>query len=68
MSLLLSIRSQDGLSFITRNDAWALSTAQCLLKHLGRFGAPLQLRSDNGPHFIAEVIKEFLSLIGTQHC
>jgi hypothetical protein len=24
--------------------------------------------SDNGPHFIAEVIKEFLSLVGTQHC
>jgi Chromo (CHRromatin Organisation MOdifier) domain len=38
------------------------------LKHFGRFGAPLQLRSDNGPHFIAEVIKEFLALAGTQHC
>jgi transposase InsO family protein len=49
-------------------DASALSTAQCLLQHFGRFGAPLQLRSDNGPHFIAEVIKEFLTLIGTQHC
>ena len=24
--------------------------------------------SDNGPHFIADVIKEFLSLIGIQHC
>jgi transposase InsO family protein len=46
--------------------ASALSTAQCLLKHFGRFGAPLQLRSDNGPHFIAEVIKEFLSLLRTQ--
>jgi RNase H-like domain found in reverse transcriptase/Integrase core domain len=49
-------------------DASALSTAQCLLKHLSRFGAPLQLRSDNRPHFNAEVIKEFLSLVGTQHC
>jgi transposase InsO family protein len=38
------------------------------LKHIGRFGAPLQLRSDNGPHFIAEVIREFLALVGTQHC
>jgi hypothetical protein len=38
------------------------------LIHFGRFGAPLQLRADNGPHFIAEVIKEFLSLVGTQHC
>jgi transposase InsO family protein len=51
-----------------KKDASALSAAQCLLKHFGRFGAPLQLRSDNGPHFIAEVIKEFLALVGTQHC
>ena len=61
------MRSQDGLSFITK-DASALSTTQYLLKHFGRFGAPLQLRSDNGAHFIAEVIKVFLSHIGTQHC
>ena len=49
-------------------DATALSAAQCLLKHFGRFGAPHQLRSDNGPHFVAEVIREFLLLIGTTHC
>jgi hypothetical protein len=37
-------------------DATALSTAKCLLQHLGRFGAPLQLRSDNGPtmHFLSD--------------
>jgi transposase InsO family protein len=49
-------------------DNTALSTAKCLLQHFGRFGAPSQLRSDNGPHFIADVIREFLSLVGTQHC
>ena len=49
-------------------DATTLSTAKCLLQYFGRFSAPLQLRSDNGPHFISEVIKEFLTLIGTQHC
>jgi hypothetical protein len=38
------------------------------LKHFGRFGATLQLRSDNGPYFIAEVIKEFSALVGTQRC
>ena len=37
-------------------DATALSTAECLLQHFGRFRAPRQLRSDNGPHFIADVI------------
>ena len=29
-------------------DATALSAAECLLKSFGRFGAPHQLRSDNG--------------------
>ena len=43
-------------------DATSLSAAECLLKHFSRFGAPHQLRSDNGPHFIAGVIREFLHL------
>ena len=42
--------------------------AECLLKHSGRFGAPHQLPSDNGPHFIAEIIREFLLLVGVKHC
>ena len=45
-------------------DATSLSAAECLLKHFGRFGAPHQLRSDNGPNFIAE---EFLQVIGVSH-
>ena len=44
--------------------ATALSAAKCLLKH---FGAPHQRRSDNGPHFIADIIREFLHLIGVSH-
>ena len=32
-----------------------------------RFKAPHHLPSDNGPHFIAEVIREFLFLIGVSH-
>ena len=40
-------------------DATSQTTAECLLKHFGRFGAPRQLRSDRGPHFIAEVIEQF---------
>jgi hypothetical protein len=49
-------------------DATAASAAKSLLQHFGRFGAPSQLRSDNGPHFIADVIREFLSLVGVEHC
>ena len=48
-------------------DATAQSTAQCLLQHFGRLGAPRQLRSDQGPHLIAEVIEQFLTLVGVEH-
>ena len=48
-------------------DATALSAAECLLKHFGRFGASHQFRSDNGPHFIAYVIRKFLHLIRVSH-
>ena len=41
-------------------DATSLSAAECPIKHFGRFGAPRQLRSDNGPHFIAEIIRRWL--------
>ena len=49
-------------------NATAVSASKCLLQHFGRFGAPHQIRSDNGPHFVADVIREFLQLVGTEHC
>ena len=48
-------------------DTTSLSAAECHLNHFGRFGAPHQLRSDNGPHFIGDIIREFLRLIGVTH-
>jgi transposase InsO family protein len=39
-----------------------------LFQHLVRFGAPTQIRSDRRSHFVNEVIKEFLPLVGTQYC
>jgi transposase InsO family protein len=44
------------------------NSAICLLQHFGRFGAPAQVRSDRGSHFVNSVIREFLTLIGTEHC
>ena len=44
------------------------SSALCLLQHFGRFGAPAQVRSDRGSHFVNSIIREFLMLIGTEHC
>jgi hypothetical protein len=44
------------------------SAAQHLFQYFGRFGAPTQLLSDRGSHFVNEVIEEFTSLVGTEHC
>jgi transposase InsO family protein len=49
------------------DQATAMAAAGHLLQHFGRFGAPTQLRSDRGSHFVNSVIKEFLPLVGTQH-
>ena len=48
--------------------ATAELAAQRLLEHIGRFGAPSQLLSDRGSHFVNEVISELLQVVGTQHC
>jgi hypothetical protein len=44
------------------------SAAEHLFQNFGRFWAPTQLLSDRGSHFMYRVIKEFISLIGTEHC
>jgi transposase InsO family protein len=49
-------------------DATATSAAKSLFQHFGRFGAPYQLRSDSGPHFVVDLVAEFSSLVGVQHC
>lgn len=42
----------------------AEATAKALLHQLGRYGAPSQIKSDNGPHFVNKVIEELLKLVG----
>ena len=37
------------------------------MQHFGRFGSPSFIRSDNGPHFVNELIKLFLLATGTEH-
>ncbi len=44
----------------------AKNAAYFLFQHFGRFGAPTQIRSDRGSHFVNETIKQFLGLVGTQ--
>jgi hypothetical protein len=49
------------------DNATAQEAARCLLEHFGRYGAPAQILSDNGSHFVNETIKEFLTHVGTEH-
>lgn len=48
-------------------DATAKSACTALIEHVGRYGAPRILRSDNGPHFANQVIDEFQIIAGTTH-
>jgi transposase InsO family protein len=56
------------LELFHSTEATAIKAAEFLFQHFGRFGAPTQLQSDRGSHFVNKVIKEFLPLVGTQHC
>ena len=46
----------------------AKETGHALYQHVGRFGAPVQILSDRGSHFVNHVITELLNYIGTEHC
>ena len=43
------------------------TAAKCLLEHIGRFGSPSQLLSDNGSQFVNSIIKEVCDMIDTEH-
>ena len=50
---------------IKNNDA--LSTAEALYENYGRFGAPEELKSDNGSEYVNELIELFNERVGVKH-
>ena len=48
-------------------DNTAKSAARALLNHIGRYGQPHQIKSDNGPSYAANIIAELVDLLGTEH-
>jgi transposase InsO family protein len=38
-----------------------------LLDHIGRFGCPTAIQSDNGSQFVNELVEELLRIVGTEH-
>jgi hypothetical protein len=47
--------------------ASANDTIQSLIQLFCRFGVPLQLMSDCGPHFTASIVKKINELLGIGH-
>ena len=45
----------------------AKHTARMLIRHIGIFGCPSQIVSDRGTHFTAAIIRELMTLFGTDH-
>ena len=48
-------------------DTSAICCAEALLQHIGTFGCPAQILSDNGSQFINSLVEELLKIIGVQH-
>ena len=45
----------------------AQTACECLLQFFGRYGQPSMIRSDRGPHFMNDIVKEFLIRTNTPH-
>ena len=50
-----------------RKDATAKSAAASILEWVGRYGAPREIQSDNGPQFANSTINELLKFIQSAH-
>jgi transposase InsO family protein len=48
-------------------DVGAEASVQPLLDHIGRYGCPVSIQSDNGPQFVNDLIGSLLRLVGTSH-
>jgi transposase InsO family protein len=55
------------LELYPATDATALSAADAILQHTGRYGIPTLLISDSGSQYVNEVTSQYLSLMGTDH-
>jgi len=48
-------------------DTTAASAAQAILQHVGRYGTPAEILTDNGAQYIADMTEELCKLIDTNH-
>jgi transposase InsO family protein len=48
-------------------DTTAEKAVRPLLDHIGRYGCPQAIQSDNGSQFVNELIAELIRIVGTEH-
>ena len=56
-----------GLDLYPIKDTTAKSCVDVMLHHVGTFGTPSQIHTDNGTQFVNELMTELLKIIGVQH-
>jgi hypothetical protein len=54
------------IELIPSKDNSAKSAAKALLSHIGRYGAPSQIGSDNGRSYVSDMIKELILMVGSE--
>lgn len=54
------------IELIPSKDNTAKAAARALLSHIGRYGAPHQIGSDNGRNYVSDMIKELVIFIGSE--
>ena len=55
------------VSLYPMTDTTAKSCVEAMLKHIGTFGTPSQILTDNGTQFVNEAVTELFKIIGVQH-
>jgi hypothetical protein len=55
------------VEFFAIRDVAGPTARRALLEHVGRYGCPQHIQSDNGSQFVNELIAELVRLIGTEH-
>ena len=55
------------MSLYPIKDTTAQSCVDAMIQHVGTFGTPRQILTDNGIEFVNELVAELLKITGVQH-
>lgn len=55
------------VSLYAIHDVTAIGARSALVDHIGRFGCPRHIQSDNGSQFVNEIITDLIRITGSEH-